>query len=386
MFLALLALVSTAHAGPRAEFAPRKPAPPEVRFGAWLQPRLTWQQGDDAVGTTSGVAFSLRRARVSTDATWLTRTDPAAIDGWRGPSLVARIDVELAADPHLAEGYVDLRAGHPLQLRVGRFPVPGAHDRAVADDRLLLPDRSLATRAGPGRDTGAAVHGFVGRHVLAWDVGVFNGEGAANGNPDGGLRVAGRVEVSPLGGIGEHRDLLRPDWRLLGHRGVPIGTYNPMATLTIGVFGWHGEAGSAAEERAGADLFLHWRPFNLVAGATLGRVLDEDGAVASTQGGYTVQAALFPPGAPWAWDHLALLARIDAFDPDLDAVAAASDADAARREITVGAKVLAGRPLFAGMDDATLLVAWILRQEPEPQARTTGYADDMLLVSAQLGW
>ncbi len=392
MFLALLTLLSTAQAGPRSEFAPRKPTPPDVLPGAWLQPWLTWQQGDDLVGTTSTTAFSLRRARVFADATWLSRTDPTAIDGWRGLSLAARIDVELAGSPHLADGYADLRLGHPAQLRVGRFPVPGAHDRAVADDRLLLPDRSLSTRAGPGRDTGAALHGFVGRHVLAWNVGVFNGDGgvsggATNGNPDGGLLVAGRVEVSPLGGIGEHRDLLRPDWRLLGHRGVPVGSYNPLTTLTIGAFGSHEDAGGGASERAGADLFLHWRPFNLVASATLGRELDEGGAVASTNGGYQVQAALFPPGVPWAWDHLALLARLDARDPDLDAAASsAPDPDQARREITVGAKVLAGRPLFVGMDDATLLLAWILRQEAEPQAGTTGYADDMLLASAQLRW
>lgn len=364
-----------------------------VELRGLVQPRLLWGQQDPDAGHDGELGFDLRRVRLTTGASFLTTADADAPGGWRGPGLDLGLSVELMPEARLFDAYADVRLAHAAQLRVGQFKSPTTRSMLMSAERVALPDLQAIAGMAPDREMGAMLHGFVGRHHLAWAGGAFNGEGINRlSNVNRELLWAGRIELSPLGAPGRPEEVLRPDWRLRGGD-VPVGAYNPDTTFTLAGHGFRNVEGVDGERQGtwglGADLFFHWRWVNLTAAWLTGAVQWEDPAIAdSTFGGWAGQLVLFPPGVPWAQEHLALVSRIEQHDslvPDEGAAVPlvnALDPAQAQRDLTFGALFFLHRPFLSNLHQAKLGATWTVRQELED----LGYDNDELMLTGQLAF
>lgn len=387
MLLALLLAPVTRAATFDASFAPGF-SKAELDIGGFIQPRFTWVQADDDAGNSGEIGFAVRRARLELG----TRLVGAGEGFWK-PALGAGLSLDTTPEPRLQDAWVDLRAADPLCLRLGQFKTPSTRAMLISSSRTLLQEAPLIEDMAPRRDIGAQLQGFVGRQHLSWAVGAFNGESInRSANVDRHLLYAGRVVLSPLGAPNSPVEVLAPDWSLRGGK-APAGQADPQATMSLGARAFHnvrGEAGTAqGDSGVGAELFAHYRWFNLQGEWMTGLTDWQDTAIADYRfGGFYAQLAVFPPMVPWAEQHLAVVARLDQGDP-LDPVEAGSvpltgptDPAQERREILAGVVLFAGEPAFQDLHNLKLQLTWSLHQELEGQP----YANDELLVATQFAF
>ncbi len=97
---------------------------------------------------------------------------------------------------------LDARLGYQFNDRVGLhaglFKAPFSGGFLVSAARIDFVNRSLLTTLVPRRQVGVTVHGTNASRVLAYTVGIFNGNGRTlGGNDNNSMMYVGRVVVSP---------------------------------------------------------------------------------------------------------------------------------------------------------------------------------------------
>ncbi len=117
----------------------------------------------------------------------------------------ATLDMESDVRVPLRDAYVTWAASRDVRLRVGQMKVPYGLQRRVSSGSLQLVDRSTATaELNLDRDVGLKLLSedlFGLDRLLAYEIGVFGGDGRNRSYPDPGVLVAGRVQLKPLGGF-----------------------------------------------------------------------------------------------------------------------------------------------------------------------------------------
>lgn len=326
----------------------------QVRVGGFVQPRFDIEQADDAAGVDGDIGFSVSQARFEFGGDLEGAAGSRLDAGWL-------LSVELMPEARLNDAYVDLGvAGVPVSVRLGQLKAPTGRAFLTSDKYSLFPELAEMVEWIPTRDIGAMLHSTLGRNHVEAELGVFNGEGTNRlSNVNRHFLYAGRLVISPLGGPGTGRELIRDNDRLprfsLGgsvHRNV-IGDVG----LEEGALGLDGE------------FFLHWRWVNVQSEVIWRSVDYQDIAVSDyVQRGWYAQMGTFVAGVPWFQDHVALMGRVEQGDSLFAAgvpAAGPTDPTQASRSIAFGGGLYAGRPWYSDVSDLRLVVTYTLKEELE---------------------
>lgn len=284
----------------------------------WVMPRFTWQESDDrpVVNLHPNAAFTVNRARLGAYA---------RVGKW------ARAQVEFELGREIAQpidAFVILSPLHgdvaTLNLQVGQFRVPFSRQNLIQGVGLQLPDAAYWVRPSfiVDRDIGGMLWGELFDGRARWNLGVFNGNDPGRGqtlNSDRYFLFAARLEGSPLGRPPRFEGDLRP----MAEQRRPI--------VTFGVSAMRNRLEDKHFNRnyIGADLGAWWRGASLY-GEFYYHVDDPVEATGPNatarvkQLGWNVQAGYFLP-VPWVKEHLEIVARVQALDPNIDVKTPAND-------------------------------------------------------------
>ncbi len=104
----------------------------------------------------------------------------------------------MAGVPRMSTSSINSRA--PLIVQVGQFKPPQARQELTGAGKQLFPERSLANDTfNLGRDKGVQAAGSFADKLVAYRLGLFNGNGPNTSNADDNHMVAGRIDINPLG-------------------------------------------------------------------------------------------------------------------------------------------------------------------------------------------
>lgn len=100
----------------------------------------------------------------------------------------------------LEHALIDMKFHRLLHLSVGQQQVPFTMENRTSDAATAWMERPLAVRfAVPqSKDTGVMLWGSTPNHLLAYEAGVFGGDGQNRSSPDNRADLMGRVYVRPL--------------------------------------------------------------------------------------------------------------------------------------------------------------------------------------------
>lgn len=161
-----------------------------------------------------------------TDADGNTRSDKSDFDIRRfkvvlqgnvySKNLGYRLQGDVSKGWRTEDVFLNYRFGAPLVLQVGQYKPPQARQELTGAGRQLFPERSLANDTfNLGRDLGLQAGGSIADNLLAYRLGVFNGNGPNTSNPDNRHMLAGRLDFNPLGAYAMDEAALQKDKFLL---------------------------------------------------------------------------------------------------------------------------------------------------------------------------
>ncbi len=170
----------------------------------------------DDEGDRLSDTFLLRRARI-------------ILDAQLGKHFAARIAPDFGGgQSQLQDAYVDFKGSDALNLRVGRTKVPLGLERLQSSTERLFNETALVTALTPNRDEGILLYGALGKGVLEYHLGAFNGgpDGASiDSDTNDEFDLAARVWLTPF----KHSDaeaLQGLSFGLAGTVGEQSGTTN----------------------------------------------------------------------------------------------------------------------------------------------------------------
>jgi phosphate-selective porin OprO/OprP len=143
------------------------------------------------------------------------------------PRLTWRFQADFAAPSNriFDDGWLNWKFSEAASIQGGQYKTPFSRDELYNDGVIQFPERALATDAfKPSRDIGAMLAGSLWKNQLAYQAGVFGGNGQNT------LRVS--EHVMPM---------LRVVWNPLGEmgRGEPDIENHPAPAVSFGAAGFH---------------------------------------------------------------------------------------------------------------------------------------------------
>ncbi|GAB4278301.1 MAG: hypothetical protein Kow0092_34090 [Deferrisomatales bacterium] len=216
----------------------------------------------------------------------------------------------------LFDFYADYAFAPSLAVRAGAYKVPYGIQWNVSASRLQFVERTgVDANFRFDRDTGITVHGTLGAG-LAYDAGVFNGEGRNRNNVDDGHLYVGRLLWAPFGGrvFAGQSSLTRPSRPQLFLSASAAYDDDVSSHTRSNLDGRLEALGTSDVASVAAFVGLRYRGFSLGAEGHRRRIdpLDE-GAANETAVGYYVQ------GGALVWrDMVEVAGRYETFDPDDD--------------------------------------------------------------------
>lgn len=107
---------------------------------------------------------------------------------------------EMASGFRTEDALIYYRFAEPFILKAGQFKPPQARQELTSGSRQLFPERSLANDTfNLGRDQGLQAEGSFAENLVAYRLGIFNGNGPNTGNVDDNHMIGGRIDINPLG-------------------------------------------------------------------------------------------------------------------------------------------------------------------------------------------
>ncbi|HEX9873755.1 MAG TPA: porin, partial [Deferrimonas sp.] len=98
------------------------------------------------------------------------------------------------------DAYAGYKFAAPFALQLGQYKAPQSRQELTSSGSQLFVDRSLANDTfNLGRDIGLMAEGQFADHLVEYMVGVFNGNGPNQSNPNNQHMAAGRIDINPLG-------------------------------------------------------------------------------------------------------------------------------------------------------------------------------------------
>ncbi len=153
-----------------------------AHIGGRLQARYTFLDEDLGQDESS---FSIRRMKV-----WL-----------RGHIVTPKLTYKYQQNKNETEdAYAAYEFIDAFELQIGQAKAPQGAQELTSSGKQLFVDRSLANDTfNLGRDIGLTAQGHFADHLVEYMVGIYNGNGPDQGNPNNQHMVAGRIDINPLG-------------------------------------------------------------------------------------------------------------------------------------------------------------------------------------------
>ncbi len=99
----------------------------------------------------------------------------------------------------LNDSYMNINYVPYAQLMFGQFKIPFLMDEVRSDNWIDFVERSLADNFAPSRDIGMMLHGNIGKDLVYYQLGIFNGRQInAASDVDDQKDLAGRITVAPF--------------------------------------------------------------------------------------------------------------------------------------------------------------------------------------------
>lgn len=159
----------------------------KLKLSGYLQVDGRFYLGDDA---NAGVdTFVLRRARPIVSGTVGQYFDFNITPDFGGGSAT------------LQDAFLDARFRPAFRVKLGRFKAPVGLERLQSGAVLTFIERGLPTGLVPNRDLGFQLHGEIGRGVVSYQVGIFDGApdgGSADTDSSDGKDLEGRLFFQPF--------------------------------------------------------------------------------------------------------------------------------------------------------------------------------------------
>ncbi len=135
----------------------------------------------------------------STDSFYIRRARLAAIGTFRkNYEFVVESEFGQGA-AKLNDGYFNINYVPYAQFMFGQYKVPFLLDELRSDNWIDFVERSLTDNFAPSRDIGVMLHGNIGKDLLYYQLGLFNGRQVnASSDVDDEKDWAGRVTVAPF--------------------------------------------------------------------------------------------------------------------------------------------------------------------------------------------
>jgi phosphate-selective porin OprO/OprP len=227
----LLGVAGLAAAGParaQVSVAPGllTPSPPPMVSAAETSPptprlHVLWQDGlvletDDGDYRFQFGTFIRLDGRFAGEApttgaapnTLLMRTLRATFQGRLARYITFRLQPDFTGSgPTVADAWVDIQFSEALHVRMGRDKVPIGLEVLLPDANVLFLERGLTVNLLPQRDVGVQAYGTLGRGIVSYAGGLFDGQvdGAANNSnhsdTDNSKDVVGRILIRPFSRI-----------------------------------------------------------------------------------------------------------------------------------------------------------------------------------------
>jgi len=144
-----------------------------------------------------------------------------------------RFSGDISSGFRTEDAYLSYKVAAPLTLQFGQFKPAQARQELTSAAKQLFPERSLANDTfNLGRDQGLQASGSFADKMLAYRIGIFNGNGPNIGNPDNHHMVSGRFDLDPLGAYAYDEAGWTSD-RLLLTLGAS-GTWNEVGANDVG--------------------------------------------------------------------------------------------------------------------------------------------------------
>jgi len=143
--------------------------------------------------------------------TFLVRRARLIFDGRFGEDFEMRIAPDFGNNKtELQDGYLDYKPDPRVNVRMGYTKVPFGLERLQSSSETFFNETALSTALTPNSDTGLVLYGTLGKGILDYAAGVYNGvpDGASVfTDSDDAKDLVGRVFLSPFKNTGP--DVLR---------------------------------------------------------------------------------------------------------------------------------------------------------------------------------
>jgi Phosphate-selective porin O and P len=151
-------------------------------------------------GKDASVDMQVRRLRLTLDGFALKKK----MMTFKIQLAMANLDLDPVAPYIVRDAYANFAISRDFELRAGQMKVPYGRQRVVSSGSLQMADRSVVTgEFNLDRDVGLSMLStdFLGKDgLLAYNMGIFGGDGRGRVSGGYGLLYAGRVELRALGG------------------------------------------------------------------------------------------------------------------------------------------------------------------------------------------
>ena len=278
-----------------------------------LQTQVGLLAGDDNLQSRGDVvehpgSFVLRRARLG-------------LAGHATERVTFALSVDLAkigqdGSTGLNDAYASLRWLHHQDLKVGAQMVPYSRFAMLsAGDQALAQRPKSVDAMAPFRQLGASLHGAYDIVGLQWWVGAYNSferkvnffDGVAEnsylaGNRTGGVAVAGRVQLEPLGAVGEQV--------------ADRGGRNKKFRFELGGGGIYNDAGATTSYAVSGDVHLKWYGAHLLFEYLLDSASPKDAPTVASIIPATLKRSAIVVEAGYAWWLLNAAVRAELIDPN----------------------------------------------------------------------
>jgi hypothetical protein len=192
----------------------------------------------------------------------------------------SNLDQEPDLRTPLRDAYLTWTAWKWLELKLGQMKVPFDRQRVTSSSSLQMVDRSpVVAELNLDRDVGFQIGSrdlFDWNGVLAYQAGIFGGDGRNRLATTSGLLYVARVQVSPLGGFDDdsiEADLSRDEKPRLA---IGIGgAYNRKTTRARSTFDTTFKAGATDQLHGEADLVFKSAGFSLLGEVLYRQATDE---------------------------------------------------------------------------------------------------------------
>lgn len=278
-----------------------------------LQTQVGLLAGDDNMLVRGDVvehpgSFVMRRARLG-------------LAGHATERVTFALSLDLARNPlngssPLTDAFVSARWLKHQDLTVGAHMVPFSRYAMMNSGEQALAQMPKAVDAmAPYRQVGASIHGKYEIVGLQWWAGAYNSyerninffAGAVensfiSGNRTGGITVAGRVQLEPLGTIGP----------LAGDRGAR----NKKFRFEVGGGALYGDAGATTSFAVSGDVHLKWYGAHLLFEYLIDSATPKDLPTVTSVIPATLKRSAIIAEAGYAWRILNAAVRAEIIDPN----------------------------------------------------------------------